>query len=308
MKKIQVLMSTWNGEKYLRQQLDSILAQDCEEKGAAQFCILVRDDGSRDGTCAILEEYAARYPQRISWYQGENVGVIGSFFELMRRSEDGADYYAFADQDDYWLKDKLRAGVESLNRSEVGKMPVLYCCKPRLVDEELQRLQSRIVRPAMRPSFANALVENIVIGCTAVMDHMLREIVCKELPEYTVMHDWWLYLTASCFGRVIYDETPHILYRQHGGNQVGFNVSRWAEFMERMQRFRGNRRNISRQLSEFIRIYQGRETEKMALARELLESRRSFIKRWRLVRRGEIYRQRKNDDRIFRLILLSGSF
>lgn len=308
MKSIQVLMSTYNGEKYLREQLDSIMAQDCEKKGIARLRLLVRDDGSKDNTIKILAEYAGRYPGKISWYQGENRGVIQSFFDLVKQSDDEADYYALADQDDYWLKSKLRVGIEALEDLPPEKKPHLYCCRPKPVDEKLRELPSQIKRPAMRPDFANALVENIVAGCTIVMNPVLRDMVKKNSPRYTVMHDWWFYLVASCFGRVVYDEKPYIYYRQHGGNQVGSNVSRWVELKDRMHRFRGNRRNISRQLGEFVRIYQRCQGSELALAQELLASRKSLRKRWRLVRSGTIYRQRKNDNRIFKLILLSGSF
>lgn len=308
MKSIQVLMSTYNGEKYLREQIDSIMMQDCEKKGVARLRLFIRDDGSKDGTTEILAEYARRYPGQISWYQGENRGVIQSFFELIKKSDDGADYYALADQDDYWLENKLRVGIEALEALPAGKKPYLYCCKTKPVDEKLQELKSQIKHPPMRPGFANALVENIVPGCTSVMNSVMRDMVKKNSPRYTVMHDWWLYLVASCFGKVVYDEKPYIYYRQHGGNQVGSNVSVWREFKDRLQRFQGNRRNISHQLEEFVRIYGGRKSSRVALAQELLASRKSFRRRWRLVRSGIIYRQRKNDNRIFKLILLLGSF
>ena len=308
MKTIQVLMSTYNGEKYLREQIDSILMQDCEKKGVAKLRLLIRDDGSKDSTREILAEYASRYPGQVSWYQGENKGVIQSFFDLIKKSDDGIDYYALADQDDYWLENKLRVGMEALEALPAGKKPYLYCCKTKPVDEELRELKSQIKRPPMRPGFANALVENIVPGCTTVMNSALRNMVKKNSPKYTVMHDWWLYLVASCFGRVVYDEDSYICYRQHGGNQVGSNVSKWRELMDRVQRFQGNRRNISHQLEEFLRIYGGYKSSRIALAQELLASRKSFPKRWKLVHSGIIYRQRKNDNRIFKIILLWGSF
>lgn len=308
MKKIQVLMSTYNGEKYLREQIDSIMMQDCERKGVAKLCLLIRDDGSKDSTREILAEYASRYPEQISWYQGENKGVIGSFFDLIKQSDDGADYYALADQDDYWLESKLRVGIEALEALPSGKKPCLYCCKTKPVDEKLRELKSQIKRPAMRPGFANALVENIVPGCTTVMNSVLRNMVKKNSPKYTVMHDWWLYLVASCFGRVVYDEASYIYYRQHGGNQVGSSLSKWRELVDRIQQFQKKRRMVSYQLEEFVRIYGENKSSRLVLAQELLASRKSFRRRWKLVRSGIIYRQRKNDDRIFKLILLLGGF
>lgn len=308
MKTIQVLMSTYNGEKYIREQLDSILAQDCEQLGLAKVHVLIRDDGSSDKTTEILKQYNQQYPQKIAWYQGGNKGVIKSFFDALMQSSDEADYYAFADQDDSWMADKLSSGIRQLDAAGDKDKPNLYCGKPRLTDGQLRDLDSQIKRPPMRPSFANALIENVVMGATIVMNPVLRNMVRNDIPEYTTMHDWWFYLVASCFGNVIYDETPHIRYRQHGANEVGQNASYRAELVARLRRFKGNRGKISRQLEEFLRIYGARGGENIRLAQELLESRSSFRKRWKLVRRKQIYRQRKNDDRIFRLILLSGSF
>lgn len=170
----------------------------------------------------------------------------------------------------------------------------------------------------MRPSFGNALVENIVTGCTAVMNRTLRDMVKEAPPQFTVMHDWWLYLLASCFGEVFYDEAPHICYRQHGGNVVGSNVSRWQEFRDRVKRFKGNRRNISSQVREFLSLYGEKGTDprcskpeaagNLAMARRMADSTDSLKERVSLVKSGAIYRQRRGDDWIYRLILLSGSF
>lgn len=312
----------------MREQLDSILCQDCEAAGLARVCLLIRDDGSVDGTQKILEEYAVKYPDQVRWYQGENKGVIRSFFDLLLQSDDEAMYYALADQDDYWKSGKLGRGIQVLDEMTEDGMPHLYCCRPLLVDEELEPLVSEIHRPPMRPAFANALVENIVTGCTIVMDRTLRDMVRRDPPAFTVMHDWWFYLVASCFGQIYYDETPYICYRQHGGNTVGTNVSRWKEFCDRVRRFRGNRRNISNQIEEFLKIYDGEKEEKgytleggkdeehrtleaeknLTLARQLIDSRKSLLQRIRLVGSGVVYRQRRGDDRIFRFILLSGSF
>lgn len=312
MKKIQVLMSTYNGETYLREQIDSILGQDCEEKGLAKLTLLIRDDGSKDNTRNILEEYVSQYPDKITWIQGENVGVIKSFFELMVLADQDADYYSFADQDDWWLPEKLSAGIEKIQEYPKEK-PVLYCCRPQLVDQKLQKIESTIKRPPMRPAFGNALVENICTGCTAIMNQNLHHMLCNEFPTFTVMHDWWFYLTASCFGSVYYDETSYIYYRQHEGNVVGSNSGRLAELKERIGRFRKNRRNISTQVGEFVRIFgayakEGTSYEWMQLATKLVQARKDSSLRKEIARDERIYRQRKNDDRIFHWILKSGSY
>lgn len=320
MQKIQVLMSTYNGEKYLKEQIDSILKQDCEEKTGVCWSLLVRDDGSKDCTQLILEKYHQQYPDKIQWYQGENRGVIGSFFELMQKADDEAVYYAFADQDDVWMPEKLSRGIEFLAH-QTGKCPALYACRPKLVDAELKELTSEIKRPPMRPAFENALIENIVTGCTAVFNAELRNLVVKELPEFTMMHDWWLYLVATLFGKVYYDEKSYIAYRQHGKNVVGNPVSRMAEIKERVRVFFRKRSNISRQTASLLRIFGKLEREelqkyrsdkevinRLSLAKTLLLGRKSCKLRIRLVRSGKLYRQRKNDHRIYQWILLSGKY
>ncbi|MCH5266979.1 MAG: glycosyltransferase family 2 protein [Lachnospiraceae bacterium] len=320
MKTVQILMSTYNGEKYLREQIDSILEQDCEEKGIAKVKLLIRDDGSTDNTQHILREYSEKFSGRVEWYQGENKGVIGSFFDLLQKSEMDADYFGFADQDDFWLSEKIRTGIEHLEQ-ESSLSPNLYCCRFTPVDEHLQELKSNIHRPPMRPSFGNALVENIVAGCTILMNGTLKDLILVELPKYTVMHDWWCYLTASFYGNVYFDEQSYILYRQHGENAVGSNVSRWKEFVGRIKRYQGNRGNISHQMEEFLRIYQGQkmasaieemklqiDEEKIQLAKQLIEGKKSIKTRVKLVQGGEIYRQRKTDDQIFKVIILKGSY
>ena len=320
MKKLQILMSTYNGKAYLREQLDSVLQQDCKQKGLVKLQLLVRDDGSKDGTQKILQEYAVRYPQEVRWYQGENCGVIQSFFELMKKTEK-ADFYAFSDQDDFWMPDKMSSAIQIIEKYGKNR-PFLYCCRPKLVDAELNAITSAMKRPAMRPSFGNALLENIVTGCTAVMNEELRALVAVRFPQFTVMYDRWFYLAASCFGRVYYDETPHICYRQHGGNVVGVNSGRWKEFYGRLRLFWGKRHDISRQAEEFIKIfgalperedlkeYRGdaKSASCLKLAKELVEGRKGFSKRLRLVKGKRLFRQRGMDDFIFRMLILLGIY
>lgn len=318
MKIVQILMSTFNGETYLREQLDSILEQDCERKGIAGVRILVRDDGSVDSTPEILQEYKERFPEKLDWIQGKNCGVIRSFFELFRLADTSVDYYALSDQDDYWMPEKVSCGIGALEELSED-VPTLYCCRPKLVDAELLELPDDIKRPAVRQSFGNALIENVVTGCTTMFNPLLLKLLNGELPEFTVMHDRWMYLVASCFGTVLYDETPHICYRQHGGNVVGTSSSRLAELGERLARFRGKKRDISRQTAEFIRIYGDLAEERLKpyqndpktldclrLAKALLNARSSFWKRLQLIRAGGLYRQRKGDNFVFKGLILLG--
>lgn len=322
MKKIQVLMSTYNGEKYLREQIDSILEQDCERFGKADIKILVRDDGSKDTTLDILKEYADKYPDKIQYYQGENAGVIKSFFELIQKADDTADYYALADQDDYWMPGKISAGIDKIEEMRRNvtdkkfKTPLLYCCKPKLVDENLMELEVCVDRPAMRPDFRNALIENIVTGCTMVFEKDMRQMIIEQLPKYTTMHDRWFYLIATCFGKIYYDEESYICYRQHGGNVVGKNTNRLSEIKYRIKKVSADSTSSSRQAVEFKRVF-GKEIEarcdnssdktRMKQNKIMLENfisgKKSFVTRLSLIKKGRIFRQRKNDNLIFKVMI-----
>ena len=129
-KKVQILMSTYNGEDYIREQLDSILAQSYPDVD-----ILIRDDGSKDDTFVILKEYEERH-SNIKAFQGENLGINKSFFELLKKSQ--GDYIGFCDQDDYWLPEKIEKAVQQLERM-TG--PALYCGAKTLVNENLEKLE-----------------------------------------------------------------------------------------------------------------------------------------------------------------------
>jgi glycosyltransferase involved in cell wall biosynthesis len=216
LKRVDVLMATYNGAAYLREQIDSVLAQE----GVA-LRLVVRDDGSRDATPAILADYAARYPEIVSVLTDSVQRGASENFMLLLQQPSQADYFAFCDQDDVWLKDKLITAVEALESSAA---PVrLYCSAVSYVDESLEALGSSARQ--VTPSFNNALVENIAQGCTMVFDAALRQTVLQHLPDKAAMHDWWMYLVAAAFGRVLHDPVPHMLYRQHGRNVVGGGFS-----------------------------------------------------------------------------------
>ncbi len=225
MKNVTVLLSTYNGERYLDEQLNSIIAQ----KGVIPK-ILVRDDGSTDQTHDILDRW--KQQSDLSWYSGENVGPAKSFLDLLRNAGD-ACYYAFSDQDDYWLPDKLQSAVSKLEAYE--RRPALYFCQTELVDKDLNRIDSVIIHP--RLTFGESLVYQFVGGCTMVMNRALRDIINKYAPEYLSMHDVWIYDVAQAIGaHVVFDEIPHILYRQHGGNVTGQSTSVMTEWKHRTGR------------------------------------------------------------------------
>ncbi|MDQ9170126.1 glycosyltransferase family 2 protein [Oxalobacteraceae bacterium R-40] len=213
--KIIVLLSTWNGQRYVKQQINSILRQTVEG-GIVE--LLIRDDGSQDDTVKIIKKIDDK---RIRVIKGKNLGVRGSFFALLTEvAASNADYVAFADQDDIWLPGKLQRAVNQLRKANEA---ALYCSALNLVDDNLHPLGKYRFQDA--PAFEGAFLANCATGCTCVINHELLSLL-KASPNLNniLMHDWWLYLVASSFGKVIYDEESHIYYRQHANNQVGMRT------------------------------------------------------------------------------------
>lgn len=298
MKSVQVLLSTYNGEKYLAEQLDSILAQE-----GVDISVLIRDDASTDHTIDILQEYAKEH-NNVKCYLGKNIGIQKSFLELLDLAETGVDYYAFADQDDFWLSEKLQKAIEVLEHEEQGK-PLLYGSKVIYASEDLQEQQAFLYSVPKAPAFGNALVENICMGCTEVFNRELLDLVRNHKPDGTTLHDWWLYLAASCFGKVIFDDNAYILYRQHANNQVGM-INDWCgRWKKRFGHFKQLRHSLSAQAKDFADKYP-LEEENKRLAMLLVDCRKNFKSRVALMRELKIYRQQDMDNKIYHLLFLLG--
>lgn len=246
---VNVLLATYNGIRYLREQLQSI-----ETQTLPVARITVRDDSSTDGTDQLIQEWAESRPN-VHCMKGPRLGATNNFFALLDGCGDECDYFAFADQDDIWLPDKIERAVFSLGRcGEEG--PAMYCSRVEYVDESLRHIgYSRIPK---KVDFTNALVENIVTGCTVVLNRSARNLLRSRFPQKTLMHDWWYYLVVSALGKVVFDERPSIKYRQHAGNVVGGTSSRIELFKRGMARFVSSSpsdRLLSDQAIEFRRCF-----------------------------------------------------
>nr|WP_302437295.1 glycosyltransferase family 2 protein [Bacteroides intestinalis] len=210
---ICILLSTYNGANFIDEQIDSLTKQ-----VDAQFSILVRDDGSLDSTPLYLKRWEEK--NIIKWYQGQNVGFVNSFFDLLMKAPE-ADYYAFCDQDDIWLPDKLKVAVSKIETLNTNLK--LYC-------SNLYIYRNGTIRGKMQnnyPKFnlGRGLVQNIATGCTILINNEFRSFLIHNMPNKVCAHDLWIYHTALLFGSVYYDDGAYILYRQHGNNQIGTNSS-----------------------------------------------------------------------------------
>lgn len=307
MKKVQVLLSAYNGEQYISEQIQSILHQT-----HAAVSILIRDDGSTDKTMELLDQWVTTHPDKIKLIKGTNVGVVSSFFELLRAADAEADYYCFCDQDDVWLDHKVEHAIARLDSSIYTEVPAMVFTSTYLTDDKLNRKGAWPKPPAQEPSFFNALYENIAIGATITMNRSARNLFMNSKSvdsQKVLMHDWWFYLLVSAFGTVIYDNTPTMLYRQHSNNVVGGSnsivgklKSKWASF----KRHTG-KDLLHKQAREFDRIYGSRLTGIQKEQVDLfLASRTSFLDRLHYARRSKLYRQSKAESLLFKFFILIG--
>ena len=225
MTRVAVLMSTYNGEKYLREQIETILNQ----KGDFELKLFVRDDGSKDNTVNILEEYKNKYG--IEWYQGNNYGSAKSFMDLVRRVK-GFDFYAFADQDDFWLENKIVSGITKIS----SEAPELYCGNGMVVDEKLAFSGNNVYKKTPSIDFDTVTCAGGLLGCTMIFNEKLAQIVREHnMPEYMIMHDFYIALIClGIGGKIYYDANPYIKYRQHGSNVVGVSRGTFGKIKDRL--------------------------------------------------------------------------
>ena len=227
--KIMVLLSTYNGEKYISEQIESVLCQQ-----GVDVHIVARDDGSQDETINILKRISTL--ENITLIEGQNIGVVGSFFTLMHEAVcHNFDYFAFCDQDDVWKNDKLKVATDIL--SGHGNEPALYMSSFQMVDENLHSIQTNMSRPNI--SVEGAIASNCATGCTMVFNKKLLEKSLISNYDDALMHDYWMYMVCLLTGGYIYyDETPHIYYRQHGNNVIGGTgdnfLTKWWTRMNKM--------------------------------------------------------------------------
>lgn len=290
---VEVLLSTYNGEKYLGEQLESIWRQSYPE-----VSLSVRDDGSTDGTLGLLDRLlSARSRTRLT--MGTHVGAAQSFMSLLRGVNQATCYAAFSDQDDVWLPDKLETGVSGIEHLDG---PAMYCSAVTLVTEDLAEVKGhgRCVRG---PSFENALVENIATGCTIVLNRSAIDLLASRSPKRLVMHDAWCYLVVAGCGEVVYGQLPHVLYRLHGSNAVGVGTTLWAEWSGRFRRHleQGKERVLTAQAEELRELYGPtlRPAARDSLG-QFLGSQAAVLDRLRYAAAGAAHRQRLVDDLVYR--------
>lgn len=246
---VEILLSTYNGSEYLDGLLKSLTEQDYPN-----LKLTIRDDGSTDNTLNIIEKFADRLDLRV--IQGRNIGPCESFFELIRQADNRSDYLALCDQDDIWLPAKISRAIDCLESENINQ-PLLYCSRQLITDKDLN-IKTLSFVPEKPLKIGNALVQNVATGCTIVFNKNLRDLIVNRLPpaEKVIMHDWWVYIIASTFGKVVFDSQALILYRQHGANHIGSSngIVRWLKRLKRLL-VGGSREKLQNQALSLLSLY-----------------------------------------------------
>ncbi|MBO4490643.1 MAG: glycosyltransferase family 2 protein [Lentisphaeria bacterium] len=231
--KIEILLATFQSEKFLSEQIDSILSQT-----DPNWTLLIRDGGSSDSTPEIIDRYVRRDPDRIRFLGSSRTSACKNFSLLLEAAR--AELVMPCDHDDVWLPEKIaltrKRYIEEYRKNPPGT-PILIFSDLRIVDEDLNLISPSLMRYSkLRPdrlSLSRLLVQNVPQGNTMLLNSALRKLV-HPIPAEAVMHDSWIALTAAAFGRIGYLEESTILYRQHNGNVFGAFRYSVAFFMKKI--------------------------------------------------------------------------
>ena len=302
MRTVTVLLSTYNGEKYLKEQIDSILGQK-----NVKVKLIIRDDGSNDNTKLVLDQY--KNNNMIKIYFEENVGVGKSFWKLLSLAEK-SEYYAFCDQDDVWQSNKLFVAIEKLKANE--NIPALYCSNTKLVDSNLNYIKTTNLDNGKIRAIGSVMIQNHAIGCTTVfnrllLDNLLR-LPCKELKN-GIIHDSIAYKLCYAIGKVVFDKNSYILYRQHTDNAIGVPSNIIKKIFTRLKTMKKQFNfNIRSKTAMLIIKYYGDNIDKNKIEQisKVAYYNNSFMNKLKLLFDLKIRRDKIMDDFLYRIAILLG--
>jgi glycosyltransferase involved in cell wall biosynthesis len=281
-------MAVFNGADHIAEQIDSIEAQ-----GHPNIDVWVSDDGSSDQTLDILQSYQESWSKgHFDIKKGPQQGFAANFLSLACDPTIQADFFAYSDQDDIWLRDKLTRALRFLE--EHTDKPALYCSRTSLVDESGKPFERMSPLFKWPPSFANALVQSLAGGNTMVMNDKARALLVRVGPQDIVSHDWWTYMLVSgAGGEVLYDPEPTVLYRQHSNNEIGANTGYFARLKRLSMLMKGsfsewNERHINSlgKVRDLLHPASQKTLDAFKIARET-----NVLRRLNLLRKSGVYRQ-----------------
>lgn len=299
MEPIEILLAVYNGEKFIREQIESIIKQ------THPVQLIIRDNHSEDNTAAVVQDYASKYPGQVSLIQSTtNIGVIGNFTALMEVSK--ARYVMFSDADDLWHPEKVAktfAKMKELESQHGYSKPFLVHSDLTVVDRNLNIIHPSFwnysnLKPEQSSRMEKQLVQNTITGCTTMVNRMLLDLALP-IPEEIVMHDWWLGLIAAAFGKIETVNEPTMLYRQHGMNDTGAKKYGLISYFNRIrclktrEKIASNKRKRFRQAEALLKNFANRldAKQKEILCDYLKIEKASFLKKRALMIKHGFYKQ-----------------
>ena len=268
-------MSSYNGEKYIRNQIESILNQE-----DVSVELIIRDDGSVDNTVSLIEEYNS-----VTLIKGEHIGCERSFMELLY-SAPTADYYAFSDQDDMWLNNKLKTAIDHIDDTNAS----LYACNLTVCDSELNIIKNIYSDDEIK-KLRILMNETALInmhGCTLVWNQVLQNIIIRYKPQSSVAHDTWVNTIGNLLGNVYLDPNPYILYRIHDNNVSGYGMTKADRLSKALRLYLGkNRRKqdvIAKEIIKGYGLYMDRESSAYKLIECISNYHDSFSNKYYIIK------------------------
>ncbi len=297
---IDILMATYNGEEFIEEQLNSILNQ-----SYSNWRLIISDDCSQDNTISIVKEYKNKYPDKILLFQNDRPSgsAQSNFFNAIKYTS--ANYVMFSDQDDIWLPNKIKDTFNLVRKMELEdsmETPILVHTDLMIVDKDLKEIKSSMFEmmnmDSKRCALNNLLVQNIVTGCTVMCNRALINFI-RKVPNNAVMHDMWIAMVASAFGKIGFIDKTTILYRQHGKNSVGAKNTRSLNYILykifHSKEIHNSLVKQYRQAKEFREIFGDKLSESQI---ELLENYSSFeskgfIDKYKELKKYKMFRNNK---------------
>lgn len=297
-KKVVVLISTYNGEKYLKEQLDSILNQTYKN-----IEIVIRDDGSKDGTINLIKEYQQKY-ENITLKEGTNIGFIKSFFQLLNLAN--ADYYAYCDQDDIWLENKIELAVKELEKTDNTK-PNMAFGNSDYYDEKMNFKGKGEEHKTF--SFQNSLYECVTQGMTMTINQKAKEMIIENIPEKCLFHDWWTYMICSGMGSILYSDDTIVKYRRFEKNATAEGQSILKIFLWRIEKLitDNGMKDIKMQQREYKKMFYDKlSSENQKILDIFVQEKYNFFKALRKAFYPQKLRRKLMDEIMIRILFLFG--
>ena len=302
-KKVAVLLSTFNGEKYIDEQLRSIFNQI-----GVSVDLYVRDDGSGDKTLKILEGWQSK-KDNIFILKGVNKGPCHSFFSLVQAMSERKqyDFYSFADQDDFWYENKLLVSIEHLDPNT----PQLFCSSYDVTDDKLGFIKAKTLNLCYKPE--NLFVEGVFPGCTMVFTCAFFKELNRSLKNKytwkTSIHDAWLVRLACLKGEIITNQTPLLAYRQHSANAIGTSTNLRSKINKVVKNVVKSKEKWSLidETILFRNVFSeeiGSNTNLDNVLKNILLLDQSFLIRLRIVLEGFLYREGLVKNIIFKIMII----